>query len=293
MSLPFPLPLPTRRADQPVRALVGHGDGLARTGLCALLTSGADVDIVVVGSARTGQEAEALALALRPDVAVIDSALPGLDGPELTRRIRAAGERVRVLVLLPGITDASIFGVLRAGAAGVLTAETGPDDLVRAVVGVAAGDAVLAPKVARRLIDDVVARPERARSHPEQLQQLTEREREVMALVAAGLSNVEIAERLVISPATAKTHVSRAMVKLHAHDRAQLAVLAYQTGLVFAGGARAAAIAAHRITGRRDADPPFPRRGVNASRPVAARAAGTLRQAPDRAGATYATELAS
>jgi DNA-binding NarL/FixJ family response regulator len=252
------LPLPTRRAGQPVRALVGHGDGLVRTGLCALLTAAADAEIVVVGSAGTGQDAEALARALRPDVAVIDPAMPGLDGPELIRRVRAAGDDVRVLVLLPRVTDASIFGVLHAGAAGVLTGETGPDDLVRAVLAVAAGDAVLAPKVAQRLIDDVIARPRRARSHPEQLEELTDREREVMALVAAGLSNREIAARLVISPATAKTHVSRAMVKLHAHDRAQLAVLAYQTGLVLAGGARAAVAAAHQITGRHDAQQPFP-----------------------------------
>ncbi|HEV7752014.1 MAG TPA: response regulator transcription factor [Baekduia sp.] len=255
MSLPLPLPI--RRADQPIRALVGQGNGLVRTGLCALLTATTDVEIVVVGSAGTSQDVEALALRLRPDVAVIDAAMPGLDGPELTRRIRAAGERIRVLVLLPGITDSSIFGVLRAGAVGVLSAETGPDDLVRAVLGVAAGEAVLAPEIAQRLIEDVVARPQRGRSHPEQLQELTDREREVMALVAAGLSNGEIAAALVISPATAKTHVSRAMVKLHAHDRAQLAVLAYQTGLVFAGGARAAAAAAHRITGRLDAQQPF------------------------------------
>jgi DNA-binding NarL/FixJ family response regulator len=220
----------------------------------------------------------------------LPTAMPGLDGPELTRRIRASGECVRVLVLLPGITDSSIFGVLRAGAAGVLTAETGPDDLVRAVLSVAAGDAVLAPKIAQRLIEDVVARPQRARSHAEQLRELTHREREVMALVAAGLSNIEIADRLVISPATAKTHVSRAMVKLHAHDRAQLAVLAYQTGLVFAGGARAAA-AAHRITGRLDAHQPLLPRGVNESRPVAAMSASTLRHEPDSAGKTYVTEV--
>ena len=158
------LSLPTRRADQPIRALLGHADGLVRAGLSALLTATADANIVVVGSAGTSQEAEALARARRPDIAVIDSAMPGLDGPELTRRIRVAGGCVRVLVLMPHITDSSIFGVLRAGAAGVMTADAGPDELVRAVLGVTAGDAVLAPKIAQRLIEDVVARPQRARS---------------------------------------------------------------------------------------------------------------------------------
>jgi DNA-binding NarL/FixJ family response regulator len=247
-----PLPTAAQPAVQPIRALVAHHESLARAGLRALLEAHAIPPVDVVAVAATGDEAVALALELRPDVVVIDG---GLDGVEVTRRIRAVASEAGVLLMLGDESDAAVFEALRAGAGGLLTTATSSEDLVRAVAAVAAGEALLAPSIARRLIEDLVARPERLRAHPEQLDELTDREREVMALVAAGLSNHQIAERLIISPATAKTHVSRAMVKLHAHDRAQLAVLAYQTGLVFAGGARAAAAAAHRITGRLDAHP--------------------------------------
>jgi DNA-binding NarL/FixJ family response regulator len=241
---------------QPIRTLVAHRESLARAGLCALLQAQASPPVDVIAVAATGDEAVALALELRPDVAVIDG---GLDGVQVTRSIRGAvaREETGVLLMLSAESDAVVFEALRAGAGALLTTATSPEDLVRAVAAVAAGEALLAPSIARRLIEDLVARPERLDARPEQLDELTDRERQVMALVAAGLNNHQIAERLIISRATAKTHVSRAMVKLHAHDRAQLAVMAYQTGLVFAGGARAATTAAHRIAGRIDAHPAF------------------------------------
>jgi DNA-binding NarL/FixJ family response regulator len=240
---------------QPIRALVAHRESLTRAGLRALLQAQAGPPVDVVAVAATREEAVALAVELRPDVAVIDG---GLDGVQVTRSIRGAlaPDETGVLLMLGAESDAVVFEALRAGADGLLTTSTSSEDLVRAVAAVAAGEALLAPSIARRLIEDLVARPERL-AHPEQLDELTDREREVMALVAAGLSNHQIGERLIISRATAKTHVSRAMVKLHAHDRAQLAVMAYQTGLVFAGGARAAAAAAHRVAGRIDVHPAF------------------------------------
>jgi DNA-binding NarL/FixJ family response regulator len=241
---------------QPIRALVAHRETLARAGLSALLEAQPSPPVDVVAVAATAEEAVALAVELRPDVALVDG---GMDGVLVTRSIRGAvaPDETGVLLMLGAETDAVVFEALRAGAGGLLTATASSEDLVRAVAAVAAGEALLAPSIARRLIEDLIARPERLDVHPELLDELTEREREVMALVAAGLDNHQIAERLIISRATAKTHVSRAMVKLHAHDRAQLAVLAYQTGLVFAGGARAAAAAAQRIAGRIDARPAF------------------------------------
>jgi DNA-binding NarL/FixJ family response regulator len=211
-----------------------------------------------VVAASTGEEAAETAAAWRPDVVLLDAGLPGLGGLDTTRRIRAGAggpAEACVLLMLHHLTDAAIVDALHAGAIGLLTSDTTAQELLRAVRAAAAGDAVLGPDVAKRLIDDIVSRPQRVRSHPEQLEELTDREREVMALVASGLSNREIAAQLFISPSTAKTHVSRAMIKLHAHDRAQLAVLAYQTGLVLAGGPRAADAAAQRITGRQDAGP--------------------------------------
>jgi DNA-binding NarL/FixJ family response regulator len=248
------LPTAAQPVVQPIRALVAHHESLARAGLRALLEAQATPPVDVVALAATGDEAVTLALELRPDVVVIAG---GLDGVLVTRRIRAAvaPDEAGVLLMLRAESEAVVFEALHAGAGGLLTTDTSSEDLVRAVAAVAAGEALLAPSIARRLIEDLVARPARLHAQPEQLDELTDREREIMALVAAGLTNHEIAERLIISPATAKTHVTRAMVKLHAHDRAQLAVLAYQTGLVIAGGARAAAAAAHRIAGRIDAHP--------------------------------------
>jgi DNA-binding NarL/FixJ family response regulator len=167
----------------------------------------------------------------------MDISMPGVDGIEATRRI-SADERlakVRVLILTTYESDEYLFEALRAGASGFLLKDTEPADLLRGIQVVSSGEALLAPSVTRRLVAEFASRPTGRQPTPEQLMWLTSRECEVVALVAAGLSNEEIAEHLVISPATAKTHVSRAMRKVHAHDRAQLVVLAYESGLVAPG----------------------------------------------------------
>ena len=235
-----------------IRVLLADDQALLRAGLRVLLDT--EPDIAVVGEAADGEEALTLARETRPDVILMDIRMPGLDGVEATRRI-AADERlgeVKVLILTTFESDHCLFEALRGGASGFRVKDSDPIEVLKAVRIVASGQALLSPTVTRRLIEEFAAWPERRRSAPDQLDELTEREREVMALVAYGLTNREIAERLVISPATAKTHVSRTMVKLHAHDRAQLVVLAYQTRLVVAGGARAIS-AADRIGGRHTA----------------------------------------
>jgi DNA-binding NarL/FixJ family response regulator len=208
-------------------------------------------DIAVVGEAGDGEEAISLARETRPDVVLMDISMPGLDGVEATKRIAADDdlEGVRVLILTTFESDEHVFNALRGGASGFLAKDTDPTDVLAAVRTIASGDAQLSPSVMRRLIEELVAWPERRLSSPSQLQELTPREREVMALVAHGLTNHEIAERLVVSPATAKTHVTRTMVKLHARDRAQLVALAYQTGLVVPGPP-ALEFATDRIAGR-------------------------------------------
>ena len=225
-------PLPTAQpAVQPIRALVAHHESLARAGLRALLQAQATPPVDVVAVAATGEEVVALALELRPDVVVIAA---GLDGVNVTRRIRAAvaPDEAGVLLMLSDESDAVVFEALRAGAGGLLTTATSSEDLVRAVAAVAAGEALLAPSIARRLIEDLVARPERLRAHPEQLDELTDREREVMALVAAGLSNQQIAERLIISEGTVRYHVTSLLNKLSADNRTQAVAHARQQGLV-------------------------------------------------------------
>jgi DNA-binding NarL/FixJ family response regulator len=215
-----------------IRVLLADDQSLVRAGLRVLL-DGED-DIEVVGEASDGEEAIAVALETPADVVLMDICMPGMGGTEATRRI-VGDERLtglKVVILTTYETEEHIFETLRAGASGFLLKDSEPAGLLQAIRVVAGGEALLAPSVTRRLIADFVSRPESTQTNPTELQWLTEREREVMALVAGGLSNCEIAERLVISPATAKTHVSRAMRKLHAHDRAQLVVLAYETGLV-------------------------------------------------------------
>jgi DNA-binding NarL/FixJ family response regulator len=215
-----------------IRVLLADDQTLVRSGFRALLERAEDIE--VIGEAADGAEAVERARADRPDVVLMDIRMPGLDGLEATRRITAdpSLESVRVVMLTTFELDEYVFEALHAGASGFLLKEVEPDELREAVRVVARGDALLSPSVTRRLIQEFVAQPGRHRGPPERLDRLTEREREVLGLVALGLSNQEIADRLVISPATAKTHVSRTMMKLHAHDRAQLVVIAYESGLV-------------------------------------------------------------
>jgi DNA-binding NarL/FixJ family response regulator len=215
-----------------IRLLIAHGDSLSRAGLQALLDG--EPDIAVAGSAGDGEEAISQAQDVRPDVALVDIALPGIDGVEVTRRIVAdpgvAG--TQVMMLGDPDQDSEVISALRAGATGFLPRGTEPGALVHGLRAVAAGEAALSPRVVLRVISELVSRPDPSLPRPEQLDELTPRELEVMGLVAGGLSNDEIAEHLVISRATAKTHVSRALCKLRARDRAQLVTLAYETGLV-------------------------------------------------------------
>jgi DNA-binding NarL/FixJ family response regulator len=221
-----------------IRVVLVDDQGLVRAGFRALLDDADDIE--VVGEAGDGAAAVALARSTRPDVVLMDIRMPVLDGLEATRRIVADQllTGVRVLVLTTFELDEYVFEALAAGASGFLLKSTDPAELVRAVRVVADGQALLAPSVTRRLIEEFAADRRRARPPTAvDLAALTDREREVMALAGAGLSNEEIAERLVVSPATARTHVSRAMVKLGARDRAQLVVLAYESGLVSPGHA--------------------------------------------------------
>jgi DNA-binding NarL/FixJ family response regulator len=218
----------------PLRVLIAERERLVRAGFRALLERHADIG--VVGEAGTSDEAVAEARRLQPDVVLM------VGGIDATRQIVADGGRTGVLMLLTDAGDEWVFAALRAGARGLLLEDADADALVNAVRLVARGETVLAPALASRVVDDFLARPERLHSTPLQLEELTAREREVVALVACGLSNEEIAERLVVARATAKTHVSRALCKLHARDRAQLVVLAYECGLVRPGTRRVTAL---------------------------------------------------
>jgi DNA-binding NarL/FixJ family response regulator len=215
-----------------IRVLLADGAGLVRAGLRALLEG--DADITVVAEAAHGEAAVSAAIEQRPDVVLLDVGLPGMDGLRATRQILAAPglSHVKVLILSEDASDEDLFGALRAGATGFLVKDIEPAELLRAVRVLAGGGAQLSPGVTRRLLQEFASSPGPRRPVPEQLEELTAREREVMTLVALGLTNDEIAERLVVSPATAKTHVSRAMVKLHARDRAKIVALAYETGFV-------------------------------------------------------------
>jgi DNA-binding NarL/FixJ family response regulator len=214
-----------------IRVVLADDQALVRAGFRALLE--VQPDVKVVGEAAQG--AEAVALASKADIVLMDIRMPGMDGIEATRRIGADPSlaHVRIVMLTTFDLDEYVFEALRAGASGFLVKDTEPVDLLKAIRVVASGDALLSPGVTRRLIADYAARPASApRMRADVFGELTEREREVVALVAHGLTNHEIAESLVISPATAKTHVSRALSKLGARDRAQLVVAAYQSGLV-------------------------------------------------------------
>ncbi|SOD89222.1 response regulator transcription factor [Streptomyces sp. Ag109_G2-15] len=217
-----------------IRVLLADDQSLVRAGFKALLD--AQPDIEVAGEAADGEETLRRVRELRPDVVLMDIRMPRLDGLAATRRITGDTELkdVKVVMLTTFELDEYVFEAIRSGASGFLVKDTEPDELVRAVRAVVEGDALLSPGVTRRLIAEFAARS-KAPAAAGTLARLTEREREVMALVGIGLSNEEIARRLVVSPLTAKTHVSRTMVKLGARDRAQLVVLAYESGLVRPG----------------------------------------------------------
>jgi RNA polymerase sigma factor (sigma-70 family) len=216
-----------------IRVVLADDQALVRAGFRSLLD--AEDDIEVVGEASTGDGAVRLARELRPDVMMMDIRMPGMDGLAATRAIAedAALSHVRIVVLTTFGLDEYVFEAVRAGASGFLVKDTEPDELIQAVRVVAGGEALLSPSVTKRLMSEFAARAKQPVG--EGLDELTDREREVVALVGEGMSNQEIAERLFLSPATAKTHVSRAMSKLRARDRAQLVVIAYESGLVRPG----------------------------------------------------------
>jgi DNA-binding NarL/FixJ family response regulator len=218
-----------------IRVLLVDDQALVRAGFRVLIEHAEGLE--VAGEATDGDEAVSRARAERPDVVLMDIRMPGVDGIEATRRI-AADPRLaatRVIILTTFGEDRYVFEALRAGASGFLLKDVEPENLLEAIRIVAGGESLLSPAVTRRLIEAFVARPEPRATPPEALAELTPREVEVLALVAGGLSNEEIAERLVLSPLTAKTHVSRILMKLGARDRAQLVMLAYESGLVRPG----------------------------------------------------------
>ncbi|WP_328943394.1 response regulator transcription factor [Streptomyces sp. NBC_00250] len=229
----------------PINVLLVDDQPLVRAGLRVLMAD--NPDLLVVGEAGTGDEAVRLARDLRPDVIVMDVRMPGMDGIEATRIVTAGPGAPRVLVLTTFDDDEYVYGALRSGASGFLVKDMALDDILAAIRVVAAGDALIAPGITRRLIEEFAARPEPAAAgsgaapvsgpgraperDPRTLAGVTAREREVLALVGRGLSNGEIAERLHISAATAKAHVARLFAKLDARDRVQLVILAYEAGL--------------------------------------------------------------
>jgi DNA-binding NarL/FixJ family response regulator len=214
-----------------IRVVLADDQTLVRAGFRSILDGEPDID--VVGEAGDGAEAVRLARARRPDVVLLDIRMPGLDGLAAARQI-TAGSDAGVIMLSTFDPDEYVHGALAAGARGFLVKDTEPAELLHAVRVVARGDALLAPAITRRLLAALVTRTDRPDPGP-RLRSLTDREREVLALVAAGLSNDEIAAQLVVSPATAKTHVSRIMTKTQARDRAQLVILAYECGLAVPG----------------------------------------------------------
>jgi DNA-binding NarL/FixJ family response regulator len=219
-----------------IRVAVADDQALVRGGFTVLLRSADDIE--VVGEAATGREAVDLVALEQPDVVLMDIRMPEMDGLEATRQIVAAHGDTRVLILTTFDLDEYVFGALRAGASGFLLKDTNPEDLLTAVRVVAEGEALLAPRITRKLIEQFVQEPTATPSEPPAgLDTLTDREREVLGAVGRGLSNAEIGEQLFMSHATAKTHVSRLLAKLYARDRAQLVVLAYESGVIVPGNA--------------------------------------------------------
>jgi DNA-binding NarL/FixJ family response regulator len=218
-----------------ISCLVADDQAMVREGFGALLA--AQPDLTVVGQAADGADAVRLADELQPDVILMDVRMPVMDGLEATRRIleHASDEAPRVLMLTTFDLDEYVYDALRSGASGFLLKDAPADELVHAVRVVAAGDALVSPSVMRRLIADFVAQPQRARPEPVALDVLTPREREVLGLVARGLSNAEISTMLVVAPQTTKTHVGRILRKLNLRDRAQAVVAAYESGLIVPG----------------------------------------------------------
>lgn len=234
------------RACLPIRVLVAERSGLVRAGLRSLLER--EQDIIVAGEALSGEEAVALATETRPDVVLMSIRLPGLDALTATRRVLADANlaQIRVVILTADEREEDLLGALRSGASGFVPLDAEPVELLRAVRVIAGGGAQLSPSATRRLLEEFASIPDAQHSHSEKFEELTAREGHIVSLAALGLTNGEIAQRLVISAATVKTHVSRAMRKLHARDRAKLVALAYQTGFVQHRGAPQANLAVDR-----------------------------------------------
>jgi DNA-binding NarL/FixJ family response regulator len=214
-----------------IGVLIADDQALVRAGFRLILEAEADLD--VVGEAKDGHEAVAAAERLRPDVVLMDVRMPGLDGIEATRRLVAAGGTAKVVMLTTFDMDEYVYDSLRAGASGFLLKDVPPEQLVAGIHAVASGEALLAPSVTRRMIEQFVRRPPTAtRPVPRQLHLLTTREREVLALMARGLSNAELAKEFVVSEATVKTHVAHVLAKLGLRDRVQAVVFAYESGVI-------------------------------------------------------------
>ncbi|MBV9831871.1 MAG: response regulator transcription factor [Marmoricola sp.] len=214
-----------------IRVVVADDQGLVRAGLCSILAT--QPDLQVVGEARDGAEAVSLVREVEPDVVLMDIRMPGIDGIEATALLSSS--TARILVLTTFDADEYVYAAMKAGASGFLLKDAPPESLVAAVHAVARGDALLAPQITRRLVEEFVRRPAPGDGRPEQLAALTARECEILVEMGHGRSNREIAERLFLSEATVKTHVTRVLTKLSLRDRAQAVVLAYETGLVWPG----------------------------------------------------------
>jgi DNA-binding NarL/FixJ family response regulator len=219
--------------DEPVRVLLVDDDDLMRAGLRAVLSS--DDAIEVVGEASDGRAAVEQVRELEPAVVLMDVRMPDLDGISATREVLESSPEVRVMILTTFEQDDYIFGALNAGASGFLLKRTSPEELIAGIHTVAVGDSLLSPSVTRRVIDRMAQQPAADRPYDERLADLTPREREVLAQVARGLSNTEIADVLFIEESTVKTHVKRILMKLHLRDRVQAVIFAYESGLTRAG----------------------------------------------------------